>query len=76
LSKGIEKRFKDVKLLCNRGKGKEVRRAGKRKMLTTERQGEEIKSETSSRRIASVAVPPKGTQEESQEPCWHTEYLL
>jgi hypothetical protein len=76
MSKRIEKRFKDVKLLCNRGKGKEVRRVGKRKMLATERQGEERKSETSSRRIASVAVPPTGTEGESQEPCWHTEYLL
>jgi hypothetical protein len=76
LSKGIEKRFKEPKSLCNKGKGKEVRRAGKRKVLAIECPEEERKSETSSRRIASVAVPPKGTEEESQEPCRHTEYLL
>jgi hypothetical protein len=73
MSKGIEKRFNDTKLLRNKGKGKEFRKAGKLKKPGMERQGEEGQSEASSGRIASVAIPPKGTEEESQERCRHTE---
>jgi hypothetical protein len=38
--------------------------------------GETRKPEPSFRRIASVAVPSKGTEKKSVEPRWHTEDLL
>ena len=57
----------------NKGKGKEVRRAGKKKKLGIERQGGEGQSEVSFGRIASVAVPPNGNKEKSKEPCRHSE---
>jgi hypothetical protein len=73
LSERIKKKFKDKKLFCNKGMGKEVRRAGERKMLAIKGQGGERKSEVSFGRIASVSVPPNGNKEESEEPCRHSE---
>ena len=73
MSKGIERRFNETKLLRNKGKGKEVRMPGKREMPAIERQGGKGQSEVSFGRIESVRVPPNGNKEESKEPGRHSE---
>jgi hypothetical protein len=71
----MEQKFKEAQSMCIQGKRKEVRRAGKRNMLAIDDPEEGNTSEPLLRRIASVAVPPKGTAKESEERCCHERKL-